>query len=248
MTNKAAFTLWPFALIALACILVLATGHVVAEQDADQATYARIQFVEKAYDFGSMYQNEEVTHAFAFRNIGTGVLKIEKVKSSCGCTAALPKKRELYPGDETTLNVTFKSGNMRDRVTKHIYVDTNDAVEPRTTLSIMATIRVEVHVSPSGVYVGSLKVGETAQKSVEITPVGAASFRILGTSSNDPAVTVRKIIPPAKEGDSYKLMIELGPASEPGRVNAKILVRTDLAHTPEITIPVYVKIDGGDEP
>ncbi|MBN1458407.1 MAG: DUF1573 domain-containing protein [Armatimonadetes bacterium] len=242
MTNKAASDLWLLALIVLSCSLVFASGQVVAGESSSEGTYARIQFSEKVYDFGTMYQNEEVTHAFAFQNIGTGLLKIEKVKSSCGCTAALPKKRELAPGEETTLNVTFKSGNMRDRVTKHIYIDTNDAVEPRATLNITATIRVEVEVSPSGVYVGSLEVGEKAERSIEIIPVSARSFRVLETSSNHAAVKVRKIVPPVKEGEPYKLMIELGPISEPGRVNAKVLVRTDLAHTPEISIPVYAKI------
>ena len=72
------------------------------------------------------------------------------------------------------------------------------------------------------------------------------SFRVVETSTNDPLVKVKKIVPPAKEGDSYKLTIELGPLSEPGRVNAKVLVRTDLPHTPEITIPVYGRIDEGE--
>ena len=244
--NKAALNLWGFLLLALSCFLVLASGHVVAGEGSGEGTYARIQFSEKAYDFGTMYQNEEVTHAFAFRNIGTGLLKVEKVKSSCGCTAALPKKRELAPGEETTLSVTFKSGNMRDRVTKHIYIDTNDAVEPRATLNITATIKVEVEVSPSGVYVGSLGVGEKAERSVEIIPVSARSFRVLETSSDHPDVRVKRIVPPAKGGEPYRLMIELGPVSEPGRVNAKVLVRTDLAHTPEISIPVYAKIGGSE--
>jgi hypothetical protein len=135
---------------------------------------------------------------------------------------------------------------MRDRVTKHIYVDTNDAVEPRTTLTITATIKVEVEGSPRGVYIGDLRVGETAQRSVEIIPVSAKSFRVVETSTNHPAVNVREIVPPAKEGDPYRLTIELGPIPEPGRVNAKVLVRTDLAHTPEITIPVYGKIAEGE--
>jgi hypothetical protein len=242
MRNDALSGLLLLAPFALCCLFVLASEHVVAGENAGEATYARLQFVERAYDFGTLYQNEEVSHAFTFRNSGTGVLRIEKVKSSCGCTAALPEKRQLEPGDETTLAVTFRSGSMRDRVTKHIYVDTNDAVEPSTTLTITATVKVEVDISPRSVYIGDLRVGETAQRSVEIIPVSAKSFRVVDVSANDPAVQVREIVSPAKEGDSYKLTIEVGPVAKPGRVNAKILVRTDLAHTPEIAIPVYGKI------
>jgi hypothetical protein len=246
--NAAPLDLLLFVLIPLACALVLASGHVLAGESPKDATYARIQFVEKAYDFGTMYQNEEASHVFTFRNIGNDVLKIEKVKSSCGCTAALPQKRELDPGDETTMTVTFKSGSMRNRVTKRVHIDTNDAVEPRMTLTITATVKVEVEVSPSGVYVRNLGVGEIVQRDVEIAPVSVKSFRILQTSADHPAVIVKKILPPAKPEEPYKLTIQLGPISQPGRVSAKVLVRTDLPHTPEITIPVYGRIDGGQQP
>ena len=248
MRNVSSVGLHLFMLAGLASALVLAGGHVLAGTSPEEASGPRIQLVEKSYDFGSMYQNEEVSHVFTFRNIGNDVLKIEKVKSSCGCTAALPQKRELHPGDETTLTVTFKSGFMRDRVTKHVYIDTNDAVEPRVTLTITATVQVEVEVSPSGLYLKALKVGETAQREVEITPVSAKSFRILGTSADHPAVTVKRILPPAKPGEAFKLTIQLGPIAQPGRVNAKVLVRTDLPHTPEIKIPVYARIDEGEQP
>ena len=105
----------------------------------------RIEFTEAAFDFGTMYQNEEVTHLFTFRNVGKALLKIGKVKSSCGCTAAMPEKRELGPGEKTNLKVTFRSGAMRDRVVKHVYIDSNDPVEPRVTLTIEGEVRVEVN-------------------------------------------------------------------------------------------------------
>ena len=42
---------------------------------------ARIEFQELAFDFGKVKQNEVLKHTFTFKNVGKGVLIIEKVKA-----------------------------------------------------------------------------------------------------------------------------------------------------------------------
>ncbi len=224
-----------------ALLLAAAPMGFAGAAPADEPS-ARIEFTETAFDFGAMYQNEEVTHLFTFRNVGKALLKIGKVKSSCGCTAAMPEKRELPPGGQTNLKVTFRSGSMRDRIVKHVYVDSNDPEEPRVTLTIRGEVKVEVEVSPRGVYVGKLQVGETVRRTIEVTPVGVDTFKILSTSADNPAVQVGRPLPLDDKRPGYKLVIELGPLKEPGRINAKVTVRTDLVHTKEFKIPVYGKV------
>jgi cytoskeletal protein RodZ len=41
----------------------------------------KIQFAETVHDWGTVYQEEKVTHIFKFRNTGKGELKIGNVKS-----------------------------------------------------------------------------------------------------------------------------------------------------------------------
>ena len=228
-------------LLTAALLLAAAPMGLAVAAPADEPS-ARIEFTETTFDFGAMYQNEEVTHLFTFRNVGSAPLKIGKVKSSCGCTAAMPEKRELPPGGQTNLKVTFRSGSMRDRIVKHIYIDSNDPVEPRITLTIRGEVKVEVDVSPRGVYVGKIQVGETVQRTIEVTPVGVDTFKILRTSVDSPLVEVGQPLPLDDKRPGYKLVIKLGPLKEPGRINAKVTVRTDLAHTKEFQIPVYGKV------
>lgn len=227
---------------ALAWALILTCSVLLAGAAAGEESSARIEFAESTFDFGTMYQNEEVTHTFTFRNVGDALLKIGKVKSSCGCTAAMPERRELPPGEETNLKVTFRSGSMRDRVVKHIYIDSNDPVEPRVTLTVQGKVKVEVEVSPRGVYVGRIEIGETVQRTVEVIPVDVPAFKILSTVVEDPAVKVGRPLPLEDKRPGYKLVIELGPLTEPGRISAKVKVRTDLPHTKEFQIPVYGKV------
>jgi len=228
-------------LLAATLLLAAAPMGSASTAPADEPS-PRIEFAETTFDFGTMYQNEEVTHLFTFRNVGSALLKIGKVKSSCGCTAAMPEKRELPPGGQTNLRVTFRSGSMRDRIVKHVYVDSNDPVEPRVTLTVRGEVKVEVDVSPRGVYVGKIQVGETVRRTVEVTPVGVDKFKILGISVDNPAVEVGPPLPLDDKRPGYKLVIELGPLEKPGRINAKVTVRTDLPHTKEFKIPVYGKV------
>lgn len=46
-----------------------------------QAVFPKIQFDEISFDLGTVYQRRTLKHTFTFKNIGTGVLHIKKVKA-----------------------------------------------------------------------------------------------------------------------------------------------------------------------
>jgi hypothetical protein len=227
----------------LALLSSLPTQRAAAEE-AEAQLVPHIEVSETTFDFGSMYQNEAVSHTFRIRNTGTATLKLEQVKSTCGCTAALPAQREIAPGGETDLKVTFQSGSMRDRIVKHVHIDSNDPAQPRVTLTITGQVKVEIEVSPRGIYIGKLGIGEVVERTVEITPVDVKSFRLLGATSDHPAVKVSKPAPLPDREPGYRLTITFGPLKEPGRVNAKVTVRTNLPHTKEFEILIYGRVSG----
>ena len=213
------------------------------EAPADPEKAPRIKFDTARWDFGTMYQNEKVSHDFVYRNAGKGPLRIEKVKTSCGCTAAEPSHREILPGQQGTLSVTFSSGHFRDRVTKLVYVDTNDPEEPRVTLTITGVVKMEVQVTPISIYVGQMKLGAKAVRSVDILPVEVSKFKLLGTRATGPAIEVVRTESIKKDGkQGYRLAVQYGPVSKPGRVSASLLVQTDLRHSRQITIRVYGRV------
>jgi len=46
-----------------------------------QGAFPKIQLDETSFDFGTVYQDKILKHTFIFKNIGTGVLVIKKVKA-----------------------------------------------------------------------------------------------------------------------------------------------------------------------
>ena len=53
----------------------------------------KIEFSSTEYNFGRLNQGEKADYDYKFENTGDDTLKIDKVKSSCGCTATMLSKK-----------------------------------------------------------------------------------------------------------------------------------------------------------
>ena len=88
----------------------------------------KIKFKETAWNFGKIKQGEVATHEFVFANEGDDTLTIEKVSTSCGCTAALVSDRSIPPGKSGKIEVKFDSRGYGGQITK---VVTSSPTTPR---------------------------------------------------------------------------------------------------------------------
>jgi hypothetical protein len=126
---------------ALSAALVF--GLVVAqEQPQPNIKAGRLEISQKAWDFGFIPRGAKVTHNFLLKNVGNDTLRITNVRKSCGCTAAPLRKTVLSPGDTTQLEVTFSSGSYQGPVSKAVYVESNDPIEPFIDVTFLANVSV----------------------------------------------------------------------------------------------------------
>lgn len=109
----------------------------------------QITFTESSYDFGNIEEGEVVIHNFVLKNTGGSTLVLERVKTSCGCTAALPQNREIAPGDTTSIRVSFDSHNRTgEKVHKTVTVYSNDPEHPQAYLFITGSVVTPVNDPP----------------------------------------------------------------------------------------------------
>jgi len=205
---------------------------------------SRIEFDESEFDFGQVWQEQSVTHEFAFRNAGTAPLTVSQVIATCSCAVGTPPASPIAPGGTGVIKVAFNPGRLRDRVTKHIIVVSSDPASPRTTLTVVADVKMEVDIAPSGIYFGTLHLGQTLSRDVLIRPAQVKKFRLLDVKSSDPEVAVAAPVPAGKgepEG-TYRVTITVSPTAKARRLSAQVTVRTDLAYSKVITIAVYGRI------
>jgi len=94
-------------------------------------------------DLGKISGNTANDVAFKFTNTGKSDLLIRMVRSSCGCTAVQqgPQGIGIKPGETSAIKATFNSGSYSGRVTKAIYVYTNDPKNSEVVLMLNADVQ-----------------------------------------------------------------------------------------------------------
>ena len=67
----------------------------------------RISFEKTVHNFGEVGIREKGGCEFKFKNTGQALLKIRKIRSTCGCTVPSLSKTEYEPGEEGVIKVKY---------------------------------------------------------------------------------------------------------------------------------------------
>jgi hypothetical protein len=91
-------------------------------------------------DIGTMDPATNKDVEFAFTNDGKRDLIIRHLRSTCGCTAVQQGSTVVKPGESSSIKATFNSGSYKGKVTKAIYVYTNDPKNSEVILMLNAEV------------------------------------------------------------------------------------------------------------
>jgi hypothetical protein len=232
--------LWVF----LAPLPVAKEVHAQTAEAPSAVAPPRIAFTELRYDFGKVEQGEQVNHLFRFTNQGGRDLRIESVKTSCGCTAAMITSEIIPPGTEGTISATFDTTKFFGEKVKEITVHSNDPEQPMITLTIQGEILVEVVVDPAQVYLGKVQRGAGAIHTLEVLYDANKEIAISDVTSESPLLDIRteELNKNGKKGK--KLLVTLRKDAPLGRVSTEITVKTTSQKRPILSIPVFGQIEG----
>jgi len=195
------------------------------------------------FDFGEVLQGEKVPHVFTFVNSGDEVLQIDRVRSSCGCTAVLLSEKTIPPGGTGEIKANFDSSRFRGDVSKTIYVYSNDPVQPTKQLSIKGSVLEKVSVTPAQVNFGSVQAKSEVSWRVTLRNQVAEEVTVgkAKSTAEELAVEMR----PATLQKGEELVIELALTPKPGntRFSGYVLVPVEGVPGNELRIPVYATIN-----
>lgn len=96
---------------------------------------------ETTHDFGVMTKGTVAGYNFKIMNKGRSTLEIRRVRTSCGCTAALVSNNKIEPGESTELHVEFDSSTENGKVRRVIEIISNDAGAEKSILNIYAEVK-----------------------------------------------------------------------------------------------------------
>ena len=218
----------------------------------------KLTLQENEYDFGDIKQGDKVSHVFVLTNNGGDLLKIDKILPSCGCTAAMPEKNELAPGESTNLTVTFNSSGKRGKQTKIVRINTNDTENPQTLITIKGNVIVVsnenkektdkegtsaiIHFPETEHDFGVVKEGKTVEYTFSFDNSGNNDLKIgdIKTSCGCTAALVsKKDLAP---GESGTLKVELNTANRSGKMSRTITVSSNDPVDPQKVLTVFADI------
>jgi hypothetical protein len=197
---------------------------------------AQLVFDQPEQSFKAKPEEGSVDAKYRFTNNGKEPVKIENVKTSCGCTTAALKKTDYAPGESGEIDAKFTFGGRVGRQEKVILVSTSQARENPIALRLVVDIEDQIHIQPELVF---WRVGEQPDpKKIEVTVADNASVKILSVVSDNPLI--RAQLSEVKPGKEYEIQITPTDVSQKG--SATLLILTNYPQQNPQTRYAYARI------
>lgn len=191
---------------------------------------------EQTFDIGDYFKGQKAEHTLTVKNVGNDTLKITEVKTQCGCTATMMSDKVLAPSQEGKLSITFDTHAYMGKVTKQVYLTSNDPAAPRTTIQFTANVMEVLTVSPQMIVFDSAVAGHSMTKTVTLTnPSQKTAIKILSVDANSENMKATLMKMQLMPGEQTQLQAELN-ADKGGSYNGAIVLKTDNPMSPTISI------------
>jgi len=137
---------------------------------------------EELGDLGKIKPDAKQSHVFTLKNEGGETLVIERIQAACGCTATVLSEEEILPGKTTQLEVTFNPRGYEGKVSKSIYIYSNDPEVERKRIAITADVEhvaaPEVQLSTNLWELGLLSRGDSVEIAITVSNQGDLGMEI----------------------------------------------------------------------
>ena len=202
-----------------------------------------LKFAEEKWDFGEVKEGQVKTHVFVFTNQGDAPLLIKRVRTSCGCAAALISDKNVAPGKKGELKITLNSRGYEGKINKFVYVETNDRSQPVKQLQISAMIEVpprpRIDLDRYSVDSGLILEGEPIQAKAVIKNAGERELRV-SFSHRDASYSHKgkKVTSELRiaSGNQAEVEINIPPREKKGLIREYILLKSNDTRRPNLSL------------
>ena len=183
--------------------------------------YAQLHWESKELEFNPGFADSKVVAHFQFKNLGSKVVQIESVTSSCSCTSATSTSVNIAPEQSSEVVATFTIGDRVGVIQKIILVRSNDPYNPVSILNLKVNIPEMAKVTPTVLF------WAVSEKPVEReSHVQISDFQMEGTievSSEDIRLSMR--VESSNPGKEWKIMVKPKQSDIPFSTEFKVTVK-----------------------
>ncbi len=160
----------------------------------------KIEFEKVIHDFGSIGPGTKQSCNFNFKNIGDGLLRIGKVKATCGCTVPKLKKKEYQPGESGTIKVRYSAEEHPGKVNRKLYVSNSDKKNPNVMLTIKAKVELKIDYQPKKLKL-LLQEANAGASEITIKSLDGQPFAIKRVKSTAGCITI--VFDPDEQAEKF---------------------------------------------
>jgi hypothetical protein len=210
-------------------ILGLSVGALVR-----QATYTEpepIFWMEQTnFDLGLLPSGSQIRKVITISNRGSGLLSIDKVGSSCGCTVGVIRSHSVSPDETTSLEVLIAVPEAEGPNSSHISFETNDKNSPRTVVSFAFESGIVIEPTPSYVNIGDVAVEDLPiSETVELSPGRLADeYTFTSAKASIKSKYIRSGLTATR--DRAHISVEIPSDTPLGLHTTEIIVETEQPH------------------
>lgn len=194
-----------------------------------------LQVSVEQHDFGTIDDTQPVKTQIAFVNKGSGALNIVEVHATCGCTVPQLSKKNYAPGESGVIEVSFNPHNKKGAQRQTVTITSNDPVNPRKDVAIMANVTPLVSIEPQVVQFGQVVKGKGAKQTVKVVAtipnfklaeVTTTDGKILGASMGETKESVDQKGANGATPTVTEVEMTLSPDAPVGMVQQNVTIRT----------------------
>src|SRR6059058_454491 len=116
------------------------------------AARAELKWEQTAVELHPARGDKQAIGYFKYQNTGKTPVHFKSVHASCGCTAAQSQKDQVGPGEKGEITATFNIGDRTGTQVKTVTVETDEAANQKTVLTLKAIIPQELEITPNFVF------------------------------------------------------------------------------------------------
>lgn len=189
-----------------------------------------LKVTESTIDLGIVTPGDKPSVEFCLKNTGTKTEKVTDMRTSCGCSPATIDSREILPGEQTFVRLSFDAGKKPGNRTHAVFLTTENTGAREMVLFARADVKWPIEIHPRELVLDSSLIGETIQRDIEVfSPIGE-DFEVVSVEPSVPWISAS--IKPLKDR-AIRLAFSISPQST-GRFDEAFVIHTNSNVRPKL--------------
>ncbi len=223
--------------------LALILGCAISAQ-AEELSWAQKMFEKQKHDFGVVARGADARYRLKVTNLYKKTVHISNVRTTCGCSAAVPSKTTLASLDSAYIEISMNTVRFTRRKDSNVIVTFDQPQYREVRIPVTAYIRTDVVLSPGSVKFGPTDQGKDAKRKIEIAYAGRDDWKILEVNTDSRHIEA-KVVEKSRGGGrvNYELNVTLKGTAPVGPLREQIFLITNDVRGRQVPVLVEARVE-----